>query len=295
MYLGENLRPRLLSFKSRRLIRLLLLFVAITNKHSIYLLRYKGEVNLIKFYDTSALLDSYTTILPSATPFLIALTTLQELESLKTGSRDSEVKYRVRKLLLALNTYRADYDIINYPEAKMYLEARDYYVINDNIIMAQAAMYQEREDTKIMFVTSDLSCYFIATEQFKLASTLYEPNKRAVDYKGYLRICLTDLELAEFYMDHGLGLDKEFNLFGALRNQYIILENENHVVVDFYKWTGQKHISLNYQTLKNPYMGIVQPANAEQKLVFDLLQDDEITIKILTGGQGVGEFFAPIL
>ena len=58
---------------------------------------------------------------------------------------------------------------------------------------------------------------------------LFEPNKRA-DYKGYLRIRLTDLELAEFYMDHGLGLDKEFNLFGALRNQYIILENENHVV-----------------------------------------------------------------
>ena len=36
-------------------------------------------------------------------------------------------------------------------------------------------------------------------------------------------------------------------------------------------------------------MGIVMPANLEQKLAFDLLQNDDITIKILAGGFGTGK------
>lgn len=250
---------------------------------------------MIKFYDTSALLDSYTTVLPSHMPFLISLTTLQELESLKTGSRDSEIKYRVRKLLLALNAYRADYEVIYEPDAWEFLKERACPVTNDNLIMATARIYEKKNETKIMFVTSDLSCHFLATEHFKLASIFYEPNKRAVEYQGFLRIQLSDDELANFYTERGMYPDKELNIFGALRNQYIILEDSTGKTIDFYKRTKDKYISLSYQTLKNPYMGTIQPANTEQKLAFDLLQDKDISIKILTGGQGVGEFFAPIL
>lgn len=79
-----------------------------------------------------------------------------------------------------------------------------------------------------------------------------------------------------------------------MRNQYLVLENNHGTVVDMYRWNGTEHIPLSYITIKTPYVGTVSPANLEQKLAFDLMQNRDIKIKILSGKYGTGKDFIMI-
>lgn len=245
---------------------------------------------MTKFYDTSALLDGFPSIMSAPVPFLISLMTLQELEHIKdNNSKNEDVKYKARKLLVSLHANPTLYTVVHSGEAQNYLNAREWPQTHDNQIMAEACRYQIDNDTRIMFVTSDLSCFFLAEHQFKLAACLFIPNKGVSDYTGYLRLKLSNEELAAFYTETGTVSPKKVNSFSALTNQYLMLENENGTVVDLYRWDGEEYKPLVYETIKNSYMGIITPANLEQKLAFDLMQNEDITIKILTGGYGTGK------
>lgn len=96
-----------------------------------------------------------------------------------------------------------------------------------------------------------------------------------------------DEELARFYEN------PDENTFGLLANQYCILMR-NDEIVDKVKWNGSKNVVVSYKSVNNNFMGKVKPRNIQQELSFDMLQNPEITIKVITGNFGTGKDFVMI-
>lgn len=104
-------------------------------------------------------------------------------------------------------------------------------------------------------------------------------------YKGYIEVASNDDKYAELYNDVNC------NIYDCLTNQYLIVKNENDEVVDRIKWDGTKYSHLNYKQINNNYMGKIKPLNPQQELAFDMIQNKDITIKILTGRFGSGKTY----
>lgn len=157
---------------------------------------------MIRFFDTSALLNGAHEILKAPNPFLLSITTLRELEDIKaSGKKDEEVKYKARQVLVYLYTNPADYIVVDGTLSAQALSAKSLPLTNDNHIMMDAVLYETSNSTRVMFYTSDLSCHLLALNQFKLASKLFTPNVVPANYDGYLRVSVSDDELAEFYTE----------------------------------------------------------------------------------------------
>lgn len=240
-----------------------------------------------KFFDTSALLDLSNTLFDLAEKFVIAQTTLKELESIKESAhKDEEIKYRARHVLHFLYNNQEQYEVADGKQIEKLLAKRGLALNNDSTIMETAAQYHKT--SPICFVTSDLACYFLAVNTFKLDAQFAQPNAKAAEQKGYIRIQLSDNELADFYAARGRG-DVEKNIFSAHINQYVVLLDSTGVIADIFRWTGDAFRALTYKGVNGGPVGKVDPRNLEQKLAFDLLQNDNVTIKILSGPFGTGK------
>lgn len=108
------------------------------------------------------------------------------------------------------------------------------------------------------------------------------------EYNGYVTYEIeSDEELASFYENPNI------NTFDLYTNQYCILMRDDNVI-DKVKWDGEKNVSVSYKGVNNSFMGKVKPRNIQQELAFDMLQNDDITIKTLIGGFGTGKDFVMI-
>lgn len=108
-------------------------------------------------------------------------------------------------------------------------------------------------------------------------------------YQGYKIVQPSDIELTAFYME------KDFNHFDCLENEYVIFTDENKEVIDKYRWTGSEYKQVRYEPIKNVYTGNIRPRNPQQCLAFDMLQDEKTTVKVLTGIFGSGKTMIMIL
>ena len=63
-----------------------------------------------------------------------------------------------------------------------------------------------------------------------------------------------------------------------ITNQYVIIDNS-----DIFRWDGKELVPLAYDVKS------ISPRNTEQKMAFDLLDNDEIPVKLLTGVAGGGK------
>lgn len=108
-------------------------------------------------------------------------------------------------------------------------------------------------------------------------------------YQGYKIVQPSDIELTAFYME------KDFNHFDCLENEYVMFQDKNKNVIDKYRWTGKEYQQVRYKPIDNIYTGTVRPRNPQQCLAFDLLQDNKTTIKLLTGVFGSGKTMIMIL
>ena len=104
------------------------------------------------------------------------------------------------------------------------------------------------------------------------------------NYTGYLEKIFTEEEMAKFY--EGKIFPKDLNL---LENQYLYVEDSHGKIVDKYRVENNKFIPLKYIPTKNTYIDSISPRNEEQKLAFDMLQNPNITVNLLTGRFGSGK------
>lgn len=106
-------------------------------------------------------------------------------------------------------------------------------------------------------------------------------------YKGYIEIAHDDELYSQLYND------KTVNLYDSLINQYILVRDDDRIV-DRLKWTENGYVRLAYKYIDNNYTGKIKPVNPQQDLAFDMLQDSDTTIKVLTGRFGSGKTFLMI-
>ena len=103
-------------------------------------------------------------------------------------------------------------------------------------------------------------------------------------YKGYIETILNEVQWGELYSN------PTNNLYDCLENQYLIVKNDNGDI-DHFKWSNGSHKKLSYKTINNSFVSKIKPRNPQQICAFDLLQDKNTTIKILTGRFGSGKTF----
>ena len=110
-------------------------------------------------------------------------------------------------------------------------------------------------------------------------------------YTGYKEAILSEEELANFYSNpwnYDLG-------FEIKENEYLIIKNEEGIVVDKQCYQNGEFRPLHYRTVKSQHAGDFKSKNLQQDLAFDMLQDSRTPIKILTGRFGSGNCIATFL
>lgn len=289
----------------------------------------------MKFYDTSALLDLGTAVL--AEHFLIAGTTLYELEDIKTsGKKDESTKAKARTVTRMLAENPAAYTVVMI-DPLVAVSIMETYLIKDNNdgwIMAAARDYlnslqsakKDAENVKgtvgpferaaadellqkttqdvdsFQFVTSDLSCLNLAKHVMKLPTEYTFPDvahNQIQQYKGWTETTLADggeEAMAMAYQTHDEGYIYK-NLFDTPLNGYLIVrdpdtatdDNPAGDAVGWLRWNGKKYVPVKYKKISNRFTGDIKPLNDQQKLAFDMLQNDDITVKMLAGTFGSGK------
>ena len=109
--------------------------------------------------------------------------------------------------------------------------------------------------------------------------------KLSNDYNGYKIAYEND----PAYLN--LHSEKNTNWFELIENQYLLVVNQDGMVVDKYKWQDGKHKDVYRKPVESTMLGKVKAKNPEQQFAIDLLMDDSITVKMITGGFGSGKTF----
>lgn len=280
----------------------------------------------MKFYDTSALLDFPPDTL-LAEPFLIADITLYELEDIKTsGKKDEATKAKARTVTRLLAEHPAAYTVVSIDYHQLFSILNDVPVKdnNDGTIMAAARWYlneliEKKEDAEkiqtrtgvfeksaadelvakttadvdsFCFVTSDLSCFNLAQRIMKLPCELSLDSCGAHnDYTGWTEVALEDSGEEALAMAYSKDVEQK-NLFDTPTNGYVLIPNADaDGNTAGLRWDGSRYVPIKYKNLNTAYSGKIKPLNNQQKLAFDLLQNDDITIKLLLGVYGSGKDF----
>lgn len=241
------------------------------------------------FLDTNALLNLQDNAFNEF--FVIAQKTLEEIENIKTSSsKDNEIKWKARKISHLLDANYGKYKVIPYSyEIDDIIEEKRLEKSPDNIILASACHYNN--SNKILVCTDDVNCRFISREIFQLPTkSINEINlvTNIKEYTGYKDITLSDDDMSNFYCN------LSNNIFDCFKNEYLIVRNSNGDIVDYRKWTGCQYAALSYKQINSKFLGKIKPRNPQQILAFDMLQNKDETIKVLSGGFGTGKDYLMI-
>lgn len=242
------------------------------------------------FYDTNALLSLQDAAFKE--DFVISQKTLEEIEAIKVSNhKDGEVKFKARRIAHLLDEHNNYYVVpTNIDEIDNILQSKRLEPTPDNIILASACWYDNNEE-RIIVVSDDLNCKFMSKNIFGLETKgANEINivKNYSEYKGYKDVTLSDEEMSDFY----LNLNR--NKFDCVLNEYLIIRKSDGEVVDYRKWDGNEYHPLSYKQISSRFLGKIKPKNPQQVAAFDMLQNKDMTIKILGGSFGVGKSFIMI-
>lgn len=109
------------------------------------------------------------------------------------------------------------------------------------------------------------------------------------DYTGWKYWTPTDEELVYLYQDNICPIE-------LLENEYLIIKDRtDDSAISFYKKKNNKLEKVNRAAIKinDPKDGrtkkVYNPRNSEQVCAFDLLHDDDIPVKLITGRWGTGK------
>lgn len=95
---------------------------------------------------------------------------------------------------------------------------------------------------------------------------------------------MTAEQLAHFYSH-----PHDNSIIEAPIHGYVVIKDSEGTMVDVRKWDGSSFVKLKFNPISNGYMGTIKPRNLEQRMAFDMLQDDESIMKVLTGCFGSGK------
>lgn len=237
------------------------------------------------FLDTNALLSLGKNAFKEK--FIIAQKTLEEIENIKvSNSKDGEVKYKARQISRLLDKHDGEYDVVLYsPKIKEIIDSYFLSETPDNIILASAYYYNSNV-SEVLVCSDDLNCKFISRNIFRLPTKgVSDINlvKNLDEYLGYKELTLSDEEMSYFYCH------TNENIYDCILNEYLIIKKSDGEVVDYRKWDGSEYRAISYKQINSAFMGKIKPLNPQQVLAFDMLQNKDQTIKVVSGKFGTGK------
>lgn len=236
--------------------------------------------------DTSAVLAG---VMKNYDKVCISPIVIQELEHIKTHSQNEDLKYRARE---AVRDIVASTSFLNpiFPQWKVNWELKKHsYLsnINDHRILCEALLELKahgNDPQAVYFVTADLTQYLFAQRMGLCAKYLKQKElTQDTDYCGWGRYYPNERDMALLYSD------PQMNILKAKTNEFCEIY-EGSELKDVLFWTGERYRPLRYKEMRNPYLDeVLKPRNLEQKMAFDLLQNKDIKVKLLTSAWGGGK------
>lgn len=243
---------------------------------------------LVNYLDTSALLSLETIPESSYINHLV----FKELEEIKnSSSKDNDIKARAKRIsrdiangLLPISSFCIDRNAIDKIMKKHSWLPNNH----DGYILAEAVYLHDKYD--LVLWTADYNMKLFAEyERIKINFVIQKDSQKLEPWNGWSTYHPTENEM------EGLYAAPNENILGAAINEYCKIYEGNDLK-DIVRWDGQKYCSLKYANFKNTFLNKnIKPLNVEQKMCFDLLQNQSITVKVLTGKPGVGKDYVQIL
>jgi PhoH-like ATPase len=195
---------------------------------------------------------------------------LRELEKHKIN-KNEDIAYRARRAVRFLeeNSSKVKFDLKDYNFNLNDDFSKDYV---DNLIL------QACKENDYGIITYDLLLKMKA-KGFGI-DTLDANEDKEVLYKGYKEVTLSNSEMNDL-----LGNPYENN-FNLITNQYLIIRDINGDIVDKKRWDGEKLVRLKYPNIKG-----LKSKHYLQDLAMDLLNNTDITTKIIMGTYGSGKTY----
>lgn len=246
---------------------------------------------VIDFYDTSALLaiENIETFFSIGHNY-ISHFCLSELEAIKTSvNKNEEIKARARKVARFMLANPTAFFCDSYDEKKIEKARKKHYFPNnmDGQILAEAILLSKKN--RIVFWTADVNMSIFAREAGLEVHTFFAEEKQEEPWAGWSKYYPSEHEFAMLYTD------PKMNILGAKVNEYCVLYQDTEVR-DVLRWDGEEYRKLKYSNFRNTYLGKnIKPLNLQQKMAFDLLQNQDITVKVITGVPGGGKDYIQIL
>lgn len=239
---------------------------------------------VIDYYDTSALLalDNIEATFNIGHNY-ISHFCLAELETIKTSANKSEeTKARARKVARFMLANPTTFFYDSYDERKIE-KARKKHYFPDNMdgrILAEVTILARKN--LVRFWTADINMSIFAREAGLEVHTIAAEEKQEEPFSGWNKYYPSEQEFSMLYTD------PKMNILGAKINEYCILYQDTEVR-DILRWDGEEYQHLNYKPITSAVGQKWKPLNTEQKLLFDMLQNDDIPIKLALGNFGSGK------
>ena len=237
---------------------------------------------MINFLDTSAVIAG---AIPLYENIYISPLVITELEHIKSSNKSENVKYFARQAVRDILTSKnIQHGLISQRKIDHLLKKYDFLSnINDHRLLCEALLLAR--ETFVRFITND-GALFLFAKNFPQLNALYFEQPDTIkdeEYAGWGKYWPTEKEFNTIYTM------PEKNILNARINEYCELY-EGDTLKDILRWTGTKYTSLSYKDIYNKFLNTtLRPRNLEQKLAFDLLQNNDITVKILSGVYGSGK------
>ena len=235
------------------------------------------------FLDTSALLmyEGFST----ENPVCFSSYSLRELEDIKFHGKDEKLKAKARSIIRLYIAEPLSFICVNRKEKELEKWRKKFGFLPDNldsrILLSAYALW--REDPTITFLTADALQYSMAHTLGMTTAYMENEEKPQEPWKGWRDFYPTEEEMALLYGE------PEKNTLGAITNEYCKIW-ENGELKDILRWSGERYEKLKYKEMKNSYtQEVLKPRNIEQKMAFDMLQNQNIKVKVLFSSWGSGK------
>ncbi len=239
---------------------------------------------MFNFYDTSSLLLVGDKI-KKEDNIVISTITLQELENIKTSMNKSpEVKFQARLLTRFIEEHPDYIEVQIFNETMLNPIIEKAFTITDDMrILATAYWYENNiHPDDVNFYTNDLALKHIANVFFG------DGNIKSVkdfndyeQYDGYKEVQMSEEDMSNFYQN------LQQNTYNLLVNQYLLVKDLQGTIVDCVKWTGEVYETIPFRSFRSKYFGEIKPKDYYQRMAFDSLSSNQLTI--LEGKPGSGK------
>lgn len=251
-------------------------------------------MNIRHWADTSALLHQAGLIDPKV-DIAISTITIQELEHIKSNDKDDKIKYKAREAVRSILT-TGKFETVMTDNKKIDKMLKKYSFLSnipDHRILCAAEIYAIEHNIEVIFMTSDALQYLFALQMPHLDAVYpmgtEQAEKRDEEWAGWGKYYPSDADMALMYAD------PKMNILKCKTNEFAEIYQGSELK-DVLTWTGQMYRPLKYKELKIDFLGqTIRPLNIEQKMAFDLLQNPDVPVKLLTGVPGSGKDFLMFL